>query len=83
MGECPEMFQHLNDFLDGELDPSLCAEIERHIGECKNCKLMVDSLKMTVKLCRENGPCEELPLEFSEKLKSLLRQRWERKFGKK
>jgi anti-sigma factor (TIGR02949 family) len=80
---CADYIRDLNDFLDGELDPSLCEAIEEHIGTCRNCKLMIDSLKMTVRLCRESGECEELPGELSDRLTGLLRQRWEKKFGKR
>lgn len=82
MKKCAEYLQDLNDYLDGQLDPTLCAEIEKHVGECPNCKLMIDSLKMTVKLCRESGQCEELPAEFSERLNQALRERWAKKFGR-
>ncbi len=81
MKKCVDYLEHLNDYLDGDLDPSLCLELEEHIGHCQNCKLMVDSLKMTVKLCREGGDCEELPSELAGRLSDVLRQRWEQKFG--
>lgn len=82
MKKCAEYLQDLNDYLDGQLDPTLCAEIEKHVGECPNCKLMIDSLKMTVKLCRESGHCEELPAEFSARLNQALKARWDKKFGR-
>lgn len=81
MKKCAEYLNELNDYLDGDLDPTLCADLEEHIGHCRNCKLMVDSLRMTVKLCREGGECEELPADLSARLTGLLRQRWEQKFG--
>ena len=74
--------QGLNDYLDGEMAPELCEEIEKHIGECNNCKLMIDSMKMTVKLCREGKP-EDLPPALQDKLDSLLKERWDKKFGNK
>jgi hypothetical protein len=81
MKKCADYLQELNDYLDGQLDETLCAEIEKHVGECHNCKLMIDSLKMTVTLCRESGVCEELPPQFSERLTQALRDRWAKKFG--
>jgi len=82
MSKCGKHLQHLNEYLDGDLDESLCAEIEEHIGECQNCKLMIDTLRQTVKLCRESGDCEPLPEHLSQKLTSAMRKRWEEKFGK-
>jgi len=79
--KCPDYIQSLNDYLDGGVDPELCAEIEAHIGECNNCRIMVDSLRQTVTLCREGKP-ERLPESLEKKLTGLLRERWRQKFGK-
>jgi len=79
--KCPDYINEINDYLDGGVSPELCAEIEAHLGECRNCKIMVDTLRQTVKLCRE-GREESLPPALGGKLEALLRQRWNRKFGK-
>ncbi len=82
MGDkCPDYISSLNDYLDGGVSPELCKEIESHLGECKNCRIMVDSLKQTVKLCRE-GREEKLPEALEAKLTGLLKQHWDKKFGK-
>ncbi|MBD3232543.1 MAG: hypothetical protein GF315_02340 [candidate division Zixibacteria bacterium] len=78
--KCRDYISELNDFIDGELDPQLCLEIEKHIGECENCRIMVDSLQKTVKLCRE-GKSEKLPAELEKKLNNILLKRWNEKFG--
>lgn len=77
--KCYDYIQGLNDYLDGEIDPKLCEEIERHIGECKNCRIMVDTLKQTVTLCRE-GKEEKLPKELESILNNILKEHWGRKF---
>lgn len=79
--KCLDYVSDLNDYLDGELDPKLCDEIEKHVGHCENCRIMVDSLKQTVTLCREGKP-EKLPAALETKLSGLLKARWEKKFGK-
>ena len=80
-GKCPDYINGLNDYIDGEIDPELCAEIERHLGQCENCRIMVDTLRQTVTLCRE-GQRERLPEALEAKLNNLLREHWRRKFGK-
>ena len=80
--KCLDYISELNDYLDGQIDPSLCSEIEKHIGQCNNCRIMVDTMRQTVKLCRE-GQEEKLPAELEEKLNSILKERWDRKFGNK
>ncbi len=79
---CRDYIGGLNDYLDGQLEPELCAEIEKHIGECENCRLMVDTLRQTVTLCREGKP-EKLPEALETKLSDLLKARWDKKFGKR
>lgn len=82
MKECSKHIQSIADYIDGELDSSLCEELEAHLKDCQNCRLMVDSLKQTVILCRD-GVREELPESISSKLNDAIRARWEKKFGKK
>lgn len=79
--KCAEYVTDLNDYLDGEISPELCEELERHIGRCENCRIMVDTLRKTVILCRE-GRKEKLPESLQQKLTDLLRQEWRKKFGK-
>ncbi len=79
---CHEMISNLGDFVDGDADPELCEEIRKHVGQCENCRLMVDTLKQTVTLCCD-GKEQTLPAELEARLNSLLKARWEEKFGKK
>ncbi len=81
MSECNELIEMLSDYIDGELDKDLCEDLESHLKGCKNCKLMFDSMKMTVQLCRD-GSCEDLPPEFQERIQAKLKERWQQKFGK-
>ncbi len=50
---CQEIKQQLSDYLDGELDPAVCAELEQHLRGCDNCRVMVDTLHKTILLYRE------------------------------
>jgi len=82
MRHCSKYIQNIADYIDGEIDESLCADIEKHLKECNNCRLMVDSLKQTVVLCRD-GKKEKLPPELENRLNNVLKSRWQKKFGKK
>ncbi|PKO20588.1 MAG: hypothetical protein CVU38_19330, partial [Chloroflexi bacterium HGW-Chloroflexi-1] len=42
---CSDTLGTLSEYLDGELDEQFCAEIERHMAECGNCRIMVDTLR--------------------------------------
>jgi len=80
--KCPDYINELNDYLDGLVSPEMCAEIEAHLGTCRNCRIMVDTLEQTVRLCRE-GREEALPPQLEKKLTELLKKRWDEKFGRK
>lgn len=80
--DCREMITNLNDFIDGSLEPELCAEIKAHLGGCKDCRLMVNTLEQTVKLSCD-GKDKELPPALEKKLNDALKVKWEAKFGKK
>ena len=80
--KCREYASDLIDYLDGGLDPSLCREIEDHIGTCHNCRIMVDTMKQTVVLCRD-GQDERLPRNLESKLQDVMKARWVARFGDK
>jgi anti-sigma factor RsiW len=65
------MLGDLSAYLDGELDSRLCAEIERHMAECGNCRIVVDTLHSTVSLYRAHGH-EALPQAAKERLYAVL-----------
>jgi predicted anti-sigma-YlaC factor YlaD len=77
--KCADYLKDLNDYLDGALDPGLCFEIEKHVGHCENCRIMIDTMKQTVILCRD-GVAEKLPTTMELKLKNALKARWEEHF---
>ena len=81
MKECNKYIQDIADYIDGEADESLCAELEKHLNDCNNCRIMVDTLRQTVVLCRE-GKREHLPSEISAKLNKALKAKWDKKFKK-
>jgi len=49
---CKQMFAELSDYLDEELDDSLCAELEKHMEGCQPCKAFLASLEETIRTCR-------------------------------
>ena len=49
---CKQMFAELSDYLDEELDDSLCAELEKHMDGCEPCKAFLASLEETIRTCR-------------------------------
>lgn len=68
---CKEMLASLSGYLDGELDPQVCAEIDRHMAECGDCRVVVDTLRKTVILYRQHGHAD-LPDDARARLYAVL-----------
>lgn len=49
---CKEMFAELSNYLDDELDDSLCEELEKHLDGCEPCKAFLSSLEKSIQQCR-------------------------------
>lgn len=47
---CYHLLGSLSEFVDGSLENELCAEIERHLAGCENCRVVVDTLQRTITL---------------------------------
>lgn len=49
---CKEMFAELSNYLDDELDDSLCEQLEKHMEGCDPCKAFLSSLESSIQQCR-------------------------------
>lgn len=70
---CREFFNQLSEYIDGGLAAPLCAELERHLADCPDCQVVVDTTRKTVSLYRRYGQAE-LPAGVSERLWQVLEQ---------
>lgn len=68
---CKEMFAELSDYLDDELDDSLCAELEKHMDGCEPCKAFLSSLEKSIQQCR-TAPNESPDPRVAAKLRREL-----------
>lgn len=65
--DCRQMLGDLSAYLDGEASDELCAEIEQHMANCEDCRIVVDTLGKTVLLYRDL-PQPTLPADARERL---------------
>jgi len=68
---CKAMFAELSNYLDEQLDDSLCEELERHLKGCEPCEAFLSSLKVTVEQCRRSPaerPAREKAVELRRKV---------------
>ena len=52
MFNCDALRQALSDLLDGEVEPRVQAEVERHLSDCAACRILYDSARKTKLLGR-------------------------------
>lgn len=64
---CSEMLAWLSDYADGSLEEILCRELEGHLAECDDCRVVLNTLKKTVELYRLEGR-SEMPEGVRERL---------------
>lgn len=69
---CRGLLDQLSDYIDGELEESLCAELESHLSECTNCRVMVDTVRKTITLYHDQTPAE-LPPDVEDRLYRVLK----------
>jgi RNA polymerase sigma-70 factor (ECF subfamily) len=69
--KCREVFSLLSEYLDLELPPGACEEIETHLAGCPPCIEFAESLRKTVELCRRYQP-SEIPEPLGENARQKL-----------
>lgn len=65
---CRHLLESLSDYVDGELEEQLCAELERHLESCENCQIVVDTLRRTVSLYKVINAESEMPEDVRKRL---------------
>ena len=65
---CQTLLGTLSEYIDGELPPELCKEIEKHLAGCDNCRVVLNTTKRTIDLVRVPVDDENVPAEVRERL---------------
>jgi len=66
--ECKNLLASLSDYVDGELGEALCSEIEKHLLDCENCQVVVNTLRKTVDLYRSSDESTQVPASVMQRL---------------
>ena len=74
--QCKAMFAELSNYLDEQLDDSLCEELEKHLDGCGPCKVFLASLEATINDCRRL-PNQAPDRATASKLRKKLLQQYE------
>jgi len=50
IARCQELLGQLNAYVDGELAAELCHDLELHLADCADCRVVFDTLAKTITL---------------------------------
>ena len=69
--KCKKIIDELTDYLDESLDSVLRSSIEEHLGNCKDCRIVVNTTKQTIEIFCNSEPAP-LPLTTRQRLHEAL-----------
>lgn len=58
----------LSEYIDGSLSEELCEALERHLSECENCRVVVNTTRKTIELYQAMDAPGPLPEDVRERL---------------
>ena len=74
MVTCKQFLQELSDYLDETLEPSVRAELQRHVNECPNCWVVCDTTEKTLRVFKGMEP-QSIPNEVENRLWAALEKK--------
>ena len=75
--KCKEVIRELSEYLDGELDPALEEALMRHLEDCEDCGILVDTTRRTIEMYCNMEPVP-LPADVKQRLLRALEQKLKR-----
>ena len=71
---CKQFLQELNDYLDPNTDPTTKGHLEKHVNECPNCFVIVDTTKKTLQVYKGLEP-QTIPENVKARLWKALEKK--------
>jgi len=65
---CRTLLSSLSEYVDGELSEEFCQEIERHMVDCEDCQIVINTLQKTVHLYHKTTEQTEIPSDVRARL---------------
>jgi len=69
--DCVEVWRHISDYLEGEVDAELRASMASHFQDCAHCSAILDGTRNVVKLVGD-GKAFEIPATTSQRFYKKL-----------
>ena len=71
MPTCKDFLRELSDYLDSSLDAETRQELDRHVEECPNCWVVLDTTKKTIKIYK-GCEAQAVPQALEDKLMAAV-----------
>jgi mycothiol system anti-sigma-R factor len=65
---CGSVLTHLWQYIDQEMDPAACAQLEQHLRDCPTCRFALEADRNLKRLVRRCSQVEPMPAERVEAL---------------
>jgi anti-sigma factor RsiW len=69
--DCKHVWEYISDYIDGTLDSTVRADVEKHLATCEICSAVLDSTRNVIVLMADDRVFE-LPVDFSKRLHARL-----------
>lgn len=67
--KCQQLVSEICEYVEGTLDSQLCTDLEKHLSECPDCTIVVNTLRKTIELYHQTAKATEpLPEDVRERL---------------
>jgi len=65
---CEDFLGSLSAYIDGDLSPKLCEELEKHLAGCSDCRVVLNTTRRTIDLVHSPLEKPDLPEDVRERL---------------
>jgi len=64
---CKGVIREISNYIDGDLDPAVTRELERHLDHCEDCRMVIDQTRKTIEIF-----CGAEPVPLAEDVRARL-----------
>jgi len=65
---CKKLLSSISEYIDGSLNEQLCVQLESHLSDCENCRVVVNTLKKTIEIYHDRGTQDTAPQDVKDRL---------------
>ena len=71
---CKGVIREISNYIDGDLEPAVAQELERHLAHCEDCTMIVDQTRKSIEILCDSRPVS-LPNDVRARLHAALNRK--------